>query len=121
MKLRGLSLNVYKTNRYGDCTCDGISSRYNTIIFVDPKNPDLGWIDVDMNNPPENVVLLHKRVVDGKEYLSLQPIDSCRIKSEFNHGDQHWYSAGGNFAYSCDSRFTDYCAYPLPIHDRKEW
>lgn len=122
MILKGLVLDVYKdTKRSCDCTNGGISSRYDTIIFVDPNKPDLGWVDVDTENPQENVVLLSKRRVGDNEYMSLQPIDSCHIKCPFYHGETHWYMAGGNFAYACDSRYTDYCNYPLPIHDRREW
>jgi len=27
---------------------------------------------------------------------------------------------GGNFIYSCDSRFQALCGYPIPVHDRCE-
>ena len=68
---------------------------------------------VDMENPPENVVTMVKRRIHGiGEYLHLEPLDG------HHNGGNKWYMAGGNFAYTSDSRFPS--SHPLAVHDRHE-
>lgn len=109
-KVKGLALYVYRWS-LGDCTNNGISSRYDKLILIgdDVEGPET----VDLDNPPENVVTIVKRRIFGREeYLHLEPLDG-----HFNGGGK-WYMDGGNVAYSSDSRFPS--RYPLTIHDRHE-
>ena len=108
-KVQGLTLHVYRSG-LGDCTLNGISSRYNTLILVGDEVE--GPVSVDLDNPPENVVKIVRRTICGKEYMHLEPLDGC------NNGGKKWYMAGGNIASTCDSRFPS--QYPLEIHDRHE-
>lgn len=109
-KVMGLTLHVYHWG-LGDCSNDGISSRYDTLILIgdDVEGP----VSVDLDNPPENVVtIVRRRLFGHEEYLHLEPLDGC------GNGGKKWYMSGGNLAYTSDSRFPSH--YPLSIHDRHE-
>lgn len=107
--VKGLTLHVYRWN-LGDCTNNGISSRYDTLILIGEGVE--GPVSVDLENPPENVVKMVRRKIRGEEYLHLEPLDGC------NNGGRKWYMSGGNLAYTSDSRFPS--RYPLSVHDRHE-
>lgn len=108
-KVQGLTLHVYRWG-LGDCSLDGISSRYNSLILI---GDDIeGPVSVDLDNPPENVVKIVRRTIRGQEYMHLEPLDGC------GNGGSRWYMAGGNIANTSDSRFPS--QYPLEIHDRHE-
>lgn len=109
-KVKGLRIHVYRWS-LGDCSMEGISSRYDSLILIGPgiDGPEV----VDLDEPAENVVMLVKRRLFGtEEHLHLEPLDG-----HYAVGSK-WYMSGGNFGYSCDSRFP--AKYPLSIHDRYE-
>lgn len=106
--MKALPLNVYRNNS-GDCTNDGISSKYNRLLLLCED----GFIDVDENDPPENLVRLVTRHLFGKEYKHIEPVAHC------DKGCVGWMD-GGNIASTCDSRFSKMSDYPLCIHDRQE-
>ena len=105
--MKALSISVYKNGRYGDCSNGGITSRYNELLLV----CDEGWIEVDENNPPENLVRIVTRHFGGKEYKHIEPVAQPTGAG--------WMS-GGAIGYSCDSRFREMSEDPLSIHDRQE-
>lgn len=100
--MKAININVYRTDRLGDCTNGGISSKYDELLLVCED----GYIDIDENNIPENLVVIaegfrgHKHIRPYKEPEHLG-----------------WMS-GGNIGYSSDARFNS--EYPLKIHDRQE-
>lgn len=102
--MKALSINVYRHGTY-DCTNDGITSRYNSLLLV----CDEGYIEIDETNPPENLVRLVVRHFGGKEYKHIEPVAQPEGAG---------WMAGGNIAYTCDSRFPS--DYPLSVHDRQE-
>lgn len=104
--MKAISINVYRHGNY-DCTNNGISSRYNSLLLI----CDDGYIDIDENNIPENAVKIVERNLFGNVYKHIEPIAKAT---------QLGYMDGGNIAYSCDSRFREFSAYPLKIHDRQE-
>lgn len=109
-KVKGLTVFVYRDN-FGDCTNGGISSRYDCLILIG-EGVD-GPMTVDLDDPVDNVVKLVKRRIFGnEEYLHVEPLDGCHA------GGGKWYSAGGNFVYTSDSRFPS--RQPLSVHDRRE-
>lgn len=108
MVCKGLTGYVLRDAYLGDCTNGGISSRYDKLILIDRNNPDLGYVDVNTNNAPENAVEICSINVLGKTYYNVKPV---------KRGGK-WFMAGGNFLWSSDSRFP--ADYPLPIHDRTE-
>ena len=106
--MKAIRIKVYKS-RLGDCTNGGITSRYNELLLICED----GWIEIDENNPPENLVKVVTRNLWDREYKHIEPYAST------NEGCVGWMS-GGNIAYSCDSRFSRFSEYPLCVHDRQE-
>lgn len=111
MKVQGLTVYVYKNPLFKNCSLNGISSRYDSLILIGEgvEGPNT----VDLDNPPENVVkLVKRRIYAGIEYLHVEPLDGIHA------GGKKFYSDGGAFCYSSDSRFPSH--QPLSIHDRCE-
>lgn len=106
--MKALSINVYRWN-LGDCSNHGITSRFDKLLLL----CDEGYIDIDENDPPENLVKIVTRFVCGREYKHIEPVASTAP------GCVGWMS-GGAVAYSCDSRFSRMSEYPLCVHDRQE-
>lgn len=106
--MKALPIEVYKSH-YGDCSNGGITSRYWDLLLV----CDEGYIEIDENDPPENLVVVKVRHFGGKEYKYIEPVAHC------DSGCVGWMN-GGALAYSCDSRFRNISPYPLCIHDRQE-
>ena len=106
--MKALPINVYKCRKY-DCTNGGISSRFSELLLICED----GWIEVDENNPPENLVKLVRRDMFGKVIYHIEPYEA---PTELG------WMFGGNYAASSDSRFNEmtgmYCA--IAIHDRQE-
>lgn len=125
-----IAINVYRWS-WDDCTNNGISSpaRHNRLYIVGiieseteeftPLSDDLCLPDkIDFSNKKElleadTLCLLVKRTLfnENADYL-------VGLK-DFMQGK--WCMAGGNFGYSCDSRYHKTInRLPLPIHDRIE-
>ena len=84
---------------------NGISNRFNevTLIGVGDNAP----FEPTPDRPAVKIV---SRIIGGEEYKHLQAVaeDGSLISG----------MAGGNFAYTSDSRFPS--SYPLSLHDRVE-
>ncbi len=107
--MKALSINVYRTNMT-DSTNGGISSKYDTLLLI----CDEGYINIDENNIPENAVRMVQRTFLGREANYIEPI----ARPEPKHIG---WMAGGNIAYSSDSRFSELSGgHPVNIHDRQE-
>lgn len=102
--MKALSIEIYKDGSDYDCTNGGISSKYKDLLLV----CDEGNIEIDENNLPQNLV---KIVVGYKGLLHIEP-----LAKPTGIG----WMAGGNIAYTFDSRFRRLSPYPLSIHDRQE-
>lgn len=108
MTVKCISANVYRAG-YGDCTNNGISKRFDEILLPVPD----GYIDVDLNDPPDNYCEIEIREMFGKLTLRIVPYYLWKAGK--------WVMMGGNFAYSSDARFREYCSdQPIAIHDRVE-
>ena len=107
--VKALRVEIYEGKSIGNCSNDGISARYKDILLIHEE----GYIDVDLDNPPENACKVVTRFLFGRYYKHIEPLKPVE---KGNVG----YMAGGSFAYCCDSRFGDISDYPLPIHDRQE-
>lgn len=97
-----LPINVYRFP-LGDCTAGGISSTTDTIYI---PCEDCPWLAIG-SGIDQNLILVPEQ--RGPHYWAVKPADSNR--PEFNGP-----MAGGNLAYSSDSR----CKYVYHIHDRFE-
>ena len=107
--MKALPISVFENKRIGNCSNHGISDRFNELLIVHEE----GFIDIDPENPPENLVKLVVRNLWGKEYKHLEPVVGP------DKGAVGWMF-GGSYAASSDSRFGKISDYPLPIHDRQE-
>lgn len=107
--MKALPIKVFRDSRGCDCTNDGISRRYDTLLLICEE----GYEEVDESNPPENLVKIVTRFIAGSEYKHIEPYAAV------DSGNVGWMS-GGNIAYSCDSRFSRMSQYPLSVHDRQE-
>lgn len=109
--MKALPIYVYRSNSLGDCSNNGISSRYDRLLLVHPE----GFIEIDEDNLPENLVkVVEKRSYSrpGEVYRFLEPVAEPKGLGWMN---------GGNIGGGSDSRFDKVSGgYPLPIHDRQE-
>lgn len=108
--MKALRINVYRHNTdpfYGDCTNGGITSKFDDLLLIH----DEGFVDIDLNNVPDNAVVLVERYICGRVYKHLEPLKGT------DRGCVGWMF-GGNLAYTSDSRFPS--DYPLCVHDRQE-
>lgn len=109
--MKALPIYVYRSSSIGDCSNNGISSRYDQLLLVHPE----GYVVIDEENPPENLVkIVEKRSYSrpGEIYRYIEPVAEPKGLG---------WMAGGNIADNSDSRFCDVSGgYPLQIHDRCE-
>lgn len=107
--IKALPVSVYRNGRV-DCTNNGVSSRYDELLVVCTD----GFVDVDLNNKPENLVVVRKRRMFGQNVYHLEPF--------FEPKGAGWMM-GGNYAASSDSRFSKLIGEmygAVAIHDRQE-
>lgn len=107
---KALPVDVYRW-RY-DCTNDGVSSKFDTLLVL----CDDGFKDVDLDNPPDNLCRVVHRFQFGRDIYHIEPLKPT------DPGCVGWM-AGGNYAATRDSRFSKmiggmYGA--VAIHDRQE-
>ena len=101
-----LMAGVYRDNKLGDCTNNGISAHASDLyILAEQKGPF----------EPEDIrqcVYIEWRNCCGEQYIDCKPA----------YFPKRWYMAGGNFLYTSDSRFREITKskYPISIHDRYE-
>lgn len=100
---------MYETygGKISDCTNGGVTSKHERVILV----PEGAEVPKDAKMPVLKVV---RRTFGGKPYLHAEPIEAVGA-------GRTGYMAGGNFVYSCDSRYRQWvCEYPIAVHDRTE-
>lgn len=105
--MKALPIGIYESKRIGNCSNHGISERFNEILLLCED----GFIEVDMENPPENLCKVVERHLFGETYKHIEPVarpDGCG------------WMMGGCYVGCSDSRFTEISQYPLPLHDRQE-
>lgn len=107
MKAKAIPVSIFRNKLYEGCSNGGISERFEDILLV----CDDGFVDVDLDDPPENLCKLVVRNIFGSQYKHVEPYKKA----------QHigWMS-GGAIVYTSDSRFSRMSDYPLSLHDRQE-
>lgn len=99
----GMLASIYRDADGSDCTNGGISSKVTQVVLVGSGMPEIF-------EPNETRPALFVKAHMG-DFIAEPEQDNPRGK----------YSAGGNFAYTCDSRFREAVGgHPIRIHDR-EW
>lgn len=110
--MKYISFYVYRWSLC-DSTNNGASSpeRAPDKIFVVPCDNG-NWGEEDITRTPERFEVF--------DVIQSEHSDDYRYLRPRSAG-KSWTMNGGNFGYSCDSRFTSGISrYPLPIHDRIE-
>lgn len=105
--MRALRVGIFTDKGIGNCSNHGISERFDHVLLLH----DEGNVDVDMNDPPENLCKAVRRIICGREYIHIEPVARPTGAG--------WMS-GGCLCYTCDSRFMDISRYALSLHDRQE-
>lgn len=110
--MKGLLVQIYRSDC--DCTNGGITSPAaadGKAFVVFDEAFDGNW-DLDSCKDTERFVCLKivRRRFGAVTYMHLEPMFS----------DRGHAMAGGNFAFTWDSRFRRVAEYPLPVHDRYE-
>lgn len=103
MKVRALEIDIYESKEIGNCSNNGISKRYKSIL-IECRD---GNYEVDLDNAPENFCVIGE--ILGHKF----------VRPYANPTEIGWM-AGGSLVYSCDSRFREISEYPLSLHDRQE-
>ena len=114
MKVKCLPVDVYR-NHLPDCTNGGISAKNNTLYLECSR----GFVEREPDDP--TTLRLVEQTVFGKTYVHAESY--CGKAAIFSGSDGDELKCvgpmmGGNFIYTCDSRFPS--QYPIPLHDRYE-
>lgn len=113
---KALSVWVYRHMQDGkplDCTNGGVSGREDMVLLVGDGVD--GYLEV-----PSHVSTFDGRAIlrldrRGKDPRMIRAVPVVVGQKE------PWFMDGGNFIYSCDSRFSALNnGFPIPIHDRVE-
>ena len=106
--VKTLPVEVYYNSRYRECANGGITAQEETLYLVDVPGAFFEMPD----NDPRLLRLVNFRTAGGGEYIHAEMVNPGLS------GSMAGPMMGGNFVYSCDSRFPS--AYPIPVHDRYE-
>ena len=117
MKIPCLTVSVLRDSRLGDCTNNGISSRFDSLLIACPDGPQSFDADELL---PLNFCVMERRNLGFTEHVRIVPA-AVNERGEVVKRPG-WWMFGGNVARSGDSRFFDLSGirYPLDIHDRRE-
>lgn len=102
---RALRVSVFESKRLGNCSNNGISDRYDSVLLLCDNGPE----EVDMENPPEELCVLVRRELFGREADYVRP---------YKNPDGIGWMFGGSLVYASDARFAS--DHPLCLHDRQE-
>jgi len=105
--MKALPLYVFKNESLKGCSNNGVSEKFDKLLLIHEE----GFVDIDENNPPENLVKLVIRNLADGEYKHIEP---------YKNATSIGYMSGGSYASTSDSRFSKISKYPLAIHDRQE-
>lgn len=103
--MKALTIYVFENKKLGNCSNEGITSRFDELLLICEN----GDIDIDVDNPPENLVKIVTKNLLGKEYKHIEPY----VKPK----GMGWMY-GGALANTTDDRFNS--QYPLKVYDRQE-
>lgn len=102
---KAMRVSIFEDKRIGNCSNHGISEKFDEILLL----CDDGWVDVDLENPPENLCVFVKRTLFGREADYIRPYAEPKGAG---------WMFGGSILYTSDSRFPS--NHPICFHDRQE-
>lgn len=110
--MKAIRIKIFKNKLLQGCSNGGITEKFDDLLLVCKD----GYIEIDENNPPENLVTYVDRELLGRKCGYIRPY------AEHPAGKTD-YMFGGTYAASSDSRFSEitggtYGA--IPVHDRTE-
>lgn len=105
MKAKAIRAHIFEDKRIGNCSNHGISERYDCVLLL----CDDGDVEVDLENPPENLCEIVRRRLWGEEHDYIRPWAAAKGVG---------WMFGGSIIYSSDARFGS--NHPLMFHDRDE-
>lgn len=120
--MKGFLVSVLVNKQTGDCSANGISSKYDSLYLVNNRYEEFSDIvpkkvpeifEIDENEKHRILEIKFKLRNDGSVYYYAVPL----FKSEFQE-KMNGPMNGGNFVHTSDSRFP--FEGPIPIHDRFE-
>jgi hypothetical protein len=105
----GLLVSVFRNAEFGDCTCNGVSKRFNSLCVINVEGP----FEPDENHPAV--------ILESGPYNSVRLVPVCEKEAG------SWTMMGGNYAGTSDGRFSDAVrhrtgapASVVAVHDRVE-
>lgn len=105
--MKALPIYVFKNSAFKGCSNNGVSEKHEKLLLIHNE----GFIDIDENDLPDNLVKVVTRQLFDGEYKHIEP---------YAEPNGIGYMSGGAMAYTSDSRFSEISKYPLSIHDRVE-
>lgn len=106
---KAISVAIFENKRIGNCSNHGISSRYSEILLLHER----GFIEVDEDNPPENLCEVVEQNIGFKINRFVRPVKRTDKGCV-------GYMFGGSLVYCSDARFSELSDAPLRLHDRQE-
>ena len=110
--MKGLSVYVYKNTNHGDCTLNGISSKFSNLIILPTESTRIAGINIPgIFSPHEDcpgIYIFHRPQFN--DLIACPDI-------EYGAG-KVWWMFGGNFIYTSDGRFPS--KNPIKVFDRNE-
>lgn len=96
--MKGFTVSIYS-----DGFIDSLSpiKEAKRATLIDKDLPEMFSV-----TPDAPALRLVRRNLFGGEYIHAEPYEPG------------FYAFGGRFIYTCDSRFRELNAYPIPLHDR---
>lgn len=106
-------VTVYRPGHGTDFTNNGITSK-NDYLYLYKGERSECIADAEQNGLCAKSIYLVERMLWGEKHYFAEPLVEPNVNGP--------HMAGGNFVYSCDSRYHQMtkCDGPLPVHDRYE-
>jgi hypothetical protein len=110
---KGLLVSVFRNADLGDSTNGGVSSFFSKFILTGKGLPEI----FSPNSDAPELRYCVEEVMPGLTRICARPVVNGMVRGVEEHDNRCWMF-GGNFVYTCDSRFPQ--DFPIPVHDRGE-
>lgn len=108
-----INVRVFRDADGYDCSNGGITSNHRSLTLYSGDRNEC-YQQAKEENRLHEALYLNKRILWEEKHYFAEPLERGKGCQMF----------GGNFVYSCDTRFANMCEdcthRPLPVHDRYE-